>query len=45
MTKKDIQMRQDIGTPAGRAGGSKKQKKTEIHRKNPVHDALTNIEA
>ena len=26
MTKKDIQMRQDIGTPAGRAGVSKKTK-------------------
>jgi len=32
ITVQDMQQ-QDIGTPAGRAGGSKKAEKSKIHRK------------
>lgn len=45
MTKKDIQMRQDIGTPAGRAGGSKKWKKNVNPEEKHDTGHLTDIEA
>jgi len=44
MTKKDIQMRQDIGTPAERAGVSKKTKKHVNPMEKNTTEYLTNTE-